>query len=72
MTKCNSNRYLIIANLSAMIYFFIGHFVNLPDIVRGFCLGVCIALYPIGLYALNHDISKLQSFKTKLINRFAK
>lgn len=72
MKKQKSNNYLIIANLSAFLYFFIGHFVVIPDFVKGVCIGLSIALYPIGLYAVNHDISKLQRFKKNLVGKLAK
>lgn len=72
MKRGNLNKYLVVASFFSFIYFAVGHFIQLPDIIEGVCLGACIVLYPIGLYALNHDISKLQNFKKKLISRFAK
>lgn len=68
MRRFNSNRYLVIASLSSLVYLRVGHFVNLPDIVEGICVGLCIVLYPIGLF----DLSKLRSFKKNLISVFTK
>lgn len=70
MKRHNTNKYHVIANLSALVYFLIGHFINLPDLVKGFSIGLCIALYPIGLYSSDNDISKLQCFKKNLIKRY--
>lgn len=72
MKRVKLNKYLAAASFFTFIYFAVGHFIQLPDIIEGICFGACIVLYSIGLYALNHDISKLQNFKKKLINRFAK
>jgi hypothetical protein len=72
MKRGNLNKYLIVASFFAIIYFGIGHFIRLPDSISGICIGGCIGFYPIGLYALNHDISKLQNFKKRLISKFAK
>lgn len=69
MKGSKSNKYLVISNISAFIYLFIGHFIKLPDIVEGFCVGICIALYPIGLYALKHDLSKVKQFKKRLVGK---
>jgi hypothetical protein len=68
MRRFKSNRYLVIASLSAFVYFGVGHFVNLPDIVEGFCVGLCIVFYLKGLF----DFSKVQSLKKNLIRGFIK
>ena len=70
MNRGNSNKYLTIASFLGFICF-IGHFIHLPCIIEGVCFGACIAFSTIGLYALNHDISKLKSFKRNLITRIA-
>ena len=69
MKRCESNKYLVISNISAFIYLFIRHFIKIPDVVEGFCVGICIALYPIGLYALKRDLSKVKQFKKRLIGK---
>ncbi|MBU3090759.1 hypothetical protein KPL35_01465 [Clostridium sp. CF011] len=71
MKRGNYNKYLIIASFFGFIICFIGHFIHLPCIIVGFCFGACIAFSTIGLYALNHDISKLKNFKRNLIRRIA-
>lgn len=69
MKRCKSNKYLVLASFSGFILFFIGHFIKLPDILEGFCVGICIALYPIGIYTLQHDAGKIQKFKRNLFSR---
>lgn len=68
----NSNKYLAAAGFSGFIYFGIGHFVQLPAVIEGFSMGICITIYLISLYSLNNDISKIQNFKKKLTNRLTK
>ncbi|MBW9147799.1 hypothetical protein K2F40_02150 [Clostridium sp. CM028] len=70
MKRGHSNKYLTIASFFGFICF-IGHFIHLPCIIVGFCFGALIAFSTIGLYALNHDISKLKNFKRNLIRRIA-
>lgn len=69
MKKFKSNKYQVIAGFSAVIFLGVGHFIKLPDIVAGFCVGLCIVFYLIGGYALNHDVSKLQAFKKSLLQK---
>jgi hypothetical protein len=69
MTRKKTNKYLVIASFSTFVYLGVGHFVQLPDFLVGFCVGISIVFYLIGGYAINHDISKLQNFKKKLIQR---
>lgn len=68
MRRFKSNRYLVIASLLAFVYLGVGHFVNLPDIVEGFCVSLSIVFYSRGLF----DLSKVQSFKKNLIRGFVK
>lgn len=51
------------------IVFGISEFIELPDIIHGFCLGVGIALELIGLYTTNHDIAKIKNFKKGLFRK---
>lgn len=69
MARIKTNKYLVIASLSTFVYLGVGHFVRLPDFLVGFCVGISIVFYIIGGYAVNHDISKLQTFKKSLIEK---
>ena len=68
MRSFKSNKYFVIASLSTFVYLGVGHFVKLPNIVEGFCVGLSIAFYLVGL----SDLSRFQSFKKDLIGRLAK
>lgn len=72
MKKAHYNKYLTLANCFAFIPLGVGHFIQIPPIIAGFCIGTCISLYLISLYALNHDINKLKNFKRNLISRVIK
>ena len=68
MRSFKSNKYFVIASLSTFVYLGVGHFVKLPNIVEGFCVGLSNAFYLVGLF----DLSRFQSFKKNLIERLAK
>lgn len=52
MNKLNWNWHLSAATLTLFIYAGIGRFVQLPDFLMGFCLGLTLVLYPFGIYKL--------------------
>ncbi|MDV3427165.1 MAG: hypothetical protein LIR50_08285 [Bacillota bacterium] len=54
---------LIAINLSS------SEFSILPDVLNGFCLGAGTALTLIGVYAYNHDMSKIRNYKIKLLKK---
>jgi hypothetical protein len=41
----------------------------LPDLIQGLCAGLGLVLILIGMYAENHEISKLRNYKRILFNR---
>lgn len=69
MRGIKSNKYLLFASLIALIYFLGRRFINIPDVVEGFCVGLSISLYLVGFYALNHDVNKLRNFKKNLLGK---
>ena len=72
MRGMKSNKYLLFANLAALIYFLGRGFINIPDVVEGFCVGLSIVLYLVGFYALNHDINKFKDRKRNLFKKIIK
>ncbi|WP_286910964.1 hypothetical protein [Clostridium sp. UBA1652] len=70
MREIKSNKYLLFASLAALVYFFGRGFINIPDVVEGFCVGLSIVLYSVGLYSINHDINKLKDGKRNLFKKF--
>ncbi|MNP55602.1 hypothetical protein D3C76_1502610 [compost metagenome] len=69
MRGIKANKYLLFANLAALIYFLGRGFINIPDVVEGFCVGLSIALYLVGFYALNHDVNRLKDGKRNLFKK---
>lgn len=49
-----------------------GFSIQLPCFINGLILGTGFSFTLIGMYSINHDISKLKSFKRNLIIRFAR
>lgn len=61
------NNFLSLGLVFNAIWLLSKHFNLLPDFVEGFCLGIGIVLILMGMYAGNHDISKLRNFKKNLL-----
>ena len=61
------NKYTSIGLLFNGIFLISSRFSLLPDVIEGFTAGVGISLIFMGLYASNHDISKLKNEKMKFL-----
>lgn len=72
MREIRSNKYLFFANIGAFIYFFLGHFIEFPDVIKGFCAGISIWFYLVGFYALKHDVNRLRNVKKNLLKKIIK
>lgn len=72
MKKNYGNIYFIFACIAFFISFGIGHFIALPDFVKGFCTGICLVLYPASIYAMSRGSSKLRDYKKRFINKLVK
>ncbi|ACA53722.1 hypothetical protein ACLD43_04970 [Clostridium botulinum] len=65
-----ANKALVIGIFIIAITTSLRHFtIQLPEFVLGLGYGVGIALELIGLYSINHDISKLQNCKRNFIKK---
>lgn len=67
MKRNERNIYFIIGYIAYFIYLGIGHFIELPDMISGFCAGLSIVMLLIGAYTSRHDVNKLREFKRKLL-----
>ena len=47
----------------------LNHFIVLPEFVSGLGLGTGIGLELIGAYSINHDMSKLKSYKMNFLKK---
>ncbi len=61
MRKTNWNWYLSVASLTLIVYLGVGRFIELPDFLMGFCLGLTLVLYPFGIYKLAKANRKLKA-----------
>ena len=66
-----TNRPLMIAVSASFIYFGVGHFIRLPELLKEFLLGVSLVGYALGIYAIHHDIRTIQNVKKRMIHRLA-
>ncbi|NEZ52907.1 hypothetical protein FCV20_13190 [Clostridium botulinum] len=65
-----ANKTLIIGIFIITITTSLRHFtIQLPEFVLGLGYGIGIALELIGVYSINHDISKLQNCKRNFIKK---
>ncbi|MCM3568962.1 hypothetical protein [Neobacillus mesonae] len=55
--------------ITAVMFFLHIYSIQLPDFIEGLGYGCGIAFMLIGIYAVNHDISKLRRFKMKLLKK---
>ena len=60
---------VMIGALASFVYFGVGHFVALPEFVRGLLLGVSIAGYALGLLVLKFGFNRLRQWKRGLLHR---
>lgn len=72
MKNKQMNLYLILGLLINSIIFSVNHFIELPDFISSLGIGIGICLELIGLYSINHDITKIKNFKKNLIKKFVK
>ena len=67
--KC-SNKFLKIGLVIITIMLILHiHLINLPDFFEGLGYGIGIALELIGIYSMNHDVSKLRNFKKEVLKK---
>ncbi len=65
-----TNRGLFIGVLLSAIFFGAeGSGLVLPDVIKGFILGLALLGYGYGFYGMKHDISKLSKWKKALLHR---
>lgn len=64
------NRALFIGVLMSAIFFSIeGSGLVLPEMIKGFILGIALAGYGLGVYGMKHDISKFREWKKAMLHR---
>lgn len=68
MKKINyrKKRPFLIASIASLIYFGVGHFILLPDIMKGFLLGIVVVGYLLTLSGRYYDNSKLIGWKKRI------
>ena len=60
------NKYMVLGLLIISIKYLI----NIPNALACFSTGMGIVLLIFGLYAMNHDITKLKDWKKNLVKRY--
>ena len=60
---------LMIGAIGSFIYFGIGHFVPMPDLLKGFLLGISAAGYIMGALFAKFGFHHICSWKKRLLHR---
>lgn len=66
-TNLKTNRPLYVAVSASFICFGVGHFVDIPELLQGFLMGIGLVGCALGAYAIKHDISNIQNGKKNLL-----
>ncbi len=72
MKNEGANIYYVLGAIVTIFYFLAKRFLNIPDSIMGFVLGIGIAFYILGFIALRFDMNKLRNYKKSLMNRLIK
>lgn len=72
MRNNKMNRYMVLGLSINTFLMSIKHFIEIPDVLACFGLGIGISLLGIGIYAMNHDMREIKNLKRNLINRLVK
>lgn len=72
MKNKGANIYYALGAIVTIFYFLAKRFLNIPDPIMGFVLGIGIAFYILGFIALRYDMNKLRSYKKNLMIRLIK
>ena len=70
MKNNKMNKYIIWGLLINSLSIVIKQFIEIPDVIACFATGMGLSLLIFGLYAMNHDVSKLKNWKKNLVKRF--
>lgn len=60
---------LIIGAIGSLLYFGVGHFVQMPDFLKGLLLGISVAGYVVGLLVVKYGFSHIRNWKKRLLHR---
>lgn len=63
------NKYMTIGLLFNGLFLYMSRFDSVHDFIKGLTAGAAIGLMLLGIYAQNHDISKLRDKKKIIIKR---
>lgn len=67
MKSAKMNKYMKWGLLINSFYIGIKQFIAIPDSIACFVIGVGASLLVFGIYAANHDITKLKNWKRNLL-----
>lgn len=72
MKRIGNNKLLSIGIFIIGITLFLKHITQVPDGIYGFLIGLGFGIELLGIYSINHDISKLKNLKRKLLKKLAR
>jgi hypothetical protein len=60
---------MLIGALCSFIYFGVGHFIQMPDFLRGLLLGISAAGYIVGALVAKYGFARIRNWKKRLLHR---
>lgn len=63
------NNYICIGLFFNSLWLVSNRFIVLPEFINGLCVGIALSFMLLGIYAENHDISKLKNYKKALFRK---
>lgn len=70
MKNNKMNKHMIWGLLINSFLMSIKHFIEIPDALACFGMGIGISLLGFGIYTMNHDITKFKNWKRNLVKKF--
>lgn len=63
------NNYICIGLFFNGLWIVSNRFIVLPEFINGLCAGIGLGFMFLGIYAENHDISKLRNYKKAIFRK---
>lgn len=70
MKNNKMNKYMVGGLLINTFFLSIKHFIEIPDSLACFAMGIGLSLLGFGIYAIKHDTTHIENWKRNLLKSF--